>query len=74
MSNGIFHKKKTNYVSRCSLIGSGLLILLTGIYVIHRVKSYNMADNISVLTVSDEELKDYMNHALPPQEYDTSEL
>ena len=66
MSNGIFHKKKTNYVSRCSLIGSGLLIVLTGIYVIHRVKSYNMADNISVLTVSDEELKDYMNHALPP--------
>ena len=39
-SNGIFHKQKLYYVSKCSIIGTLMLIILLLLYIPHKWNEY----------------------------------
>ena len=44
--NGIFHKKKLSYVSKCSLFGSTLLIIMVSIYMYYLASQFGDQQNL----------------------------
>ena len=48
-SNGIFHKKKSNYVSTCSVLSSLILVGFNMIYIKHSIGKYNLEITINQL-------------------------